>query len=31
MLANEYDLNSLRGLIRKLQEERDVDCKNADL
>ena len=31
MRANEHDLNSLRGIVRKLQEERDVECKNADL
>ena len=31
MRANEHDLNSLRGIVRKFQEERDVGCKNADL
>lgn len=31
MRANEHDLNSLRGIVRIFQEERDVECKNADL
>lgn len=31
MRANEHALNSLRGIVSKFQEERDVECKNADL